>query len=82
MPDKLTCEFKVAREAAKMEGDKPPTFHEVRSLGGAMLMQEKGWTLKQVQELMGHASEAMTENYLEGHDIPWQEVTPGLSLPA
>jgi enterobacteria phage integrase len=47
----------------------PPT----RSLGGALLI-EKGWTKKQVQALMTHTSESMTEHYLEGHDIPWTEV--------
>lgn len=57
----------------------PPTFHEIRSLGGS-LYREAGWTLQQVQALMGHASEEMTRHYMQGHDAPWTEVRAGLSL--
>ncbi|MTI12144.1 tyrosine-type recombinase/integrase, partial [Sansalvadorimonas verongulae] len=39
--------------------DERPTFHELRSLGGD-LYKKKGWSLEQVQSLMGHASEGMT----------------------
>ncbi|WP_235974236.1 tyrosine-type recombinase/integrase [Luteimonas deserti] len=49
--------------------DNSPTFHEIRSLGGALL-RDQGWTLQQVQALMGHASEAMTAVYLQGHNGP------------
>lgn len=80
MPDQITREFKKVRDSIGVTGKNSPTFHEVRSLGGALLM-ERGWTLEQVQALMGHASESMTKVYLEGHDTPWQAVTPGLSLP-
>jgi len=82
MADQLTRAFKEARDAAGITGPTAPTFHEIRSLGGALLRTECGWTEQQVQELMGHASPSMTQNYLEGHEMPWQEVTPGLSLPA
>ncbi|KWV17185.1 integrase [Xanthomonas translucens] len=81
LPEQLTRAFAEARVAAKIESENPPTFHEIRSLGGALLRQA-GWTLQQVQALMGHASETMTTVYLEGHDTPWAEVTPGLKLPA
>lgn len=80
MPDQLTRAFSKAREDAKVGGSNPPTFHEVRSLGGAML-RDAGWTVEQVQALMGHASTTMTQVYLAGHETPWQAVTPG-SLPA
>lgn len=83
LPEQLTRAFADARDASKaFEGiDNPPTFHEIRSLGGA-LYQDAGWTLQQVQALMGHASEAMTKHYLEGHEAPWVEVSAGLDLAA
>lgn len=79
MPEQLTRAFQTAREAAGITGDSPPSFHEIRSLGGALLT-ESGWTIDQVQALMGHSSSAMTEHYLEGHDVPWQEVQAGSVL--
>lgn len=81
LPEQITRAFKDARDKAGIKGQNAPTFHEVRSLGGALLMTQKGWTLEQVQALMGHASTTMTKVYIEGHDTPWQQVTPGLSLP-
>jgi len=80
LPEQLSRAFADARDEAGIEGDNPPTFHEVRSLGGALL-KDAGWTLEQVQALMGHSSAAMTEVYLEGHEAPWQEVAVGISLP-
>lgn len=80
LPEKISREFQEAREAAGITGKHAPTFHEIRSLGGALL-REAGWPLDAVQALMGHASETMTKVYLAGHDAPWQRVTPGLSLP-
>jgi integrase len=80
LPEQLSRAFADARDEAGIEGDNPPTFHEVRSLGGALL-KDAGWTLEQVQALMGHSSAAMTEVYLEGHEAPWQEVAVGILLP-
>lgn len=77
MPEQLTRAFQDARTAAGIVGNNPPSFHEIRSLGGA-LAREAGWTTEQVQSLMGHASKAMTQHYLEGHDAPWHEVDPGV----
>lgn len=81
LPEQITRAFADVRDALELGGDNPPTFHEIRSLGGALLMTERGWSKSQVQALMGHASEAMTTVYLEGHEVPWIEVQPGLSLP-
>lgn len=79
MPEQVTRAFQDAREAAGVGGDNPPSFHEIRSLGGAMV-RETGWTTEQIQTLMGHASKSMTEHYLDGHDAPWTEVAPALIL--
>lgn len=80
LPEQLSRAFADARDEAGVDGVNPPTFHEIRSLGGALL-QQAGWTLQQVQALMGHSSETMTKVYLEGHDTPWQQVYTGIQLP-
>lgn len=67
-------------QIASINADNPPTFHEIRSLGGAPL-KEAGWTNEQIQALMGHSNVAMTEHYLGGHEAPWQAVTTGIALP-
>lgn len=76
MPEQLTRAFQEARESAGITGTNPPSFHEIRSLGGALL-SESGWRIEDVQGLMGHSSASMTEHYLEGHEAPWQDVRPG-----
>lgn len=82
LPDQITRSFKEARDACEMFKGmvNGPTLHEIRSLGGR-LYEEQGWTLQQVQALMGHATEAMTAHYLESSEPRWVDVTAGLSLP-
>jgi hypothetical protein len=84
LPEKLTRAFAevrdlVALERTDIDAKNPPTFHEIRSLGGALLRQA-GWSVKQVQELMTYTSESMTAHYLGGHETPWTEVSIGISL--
>ncbi len=76
LPAQLTRAFDEARDACGVyAGSKnPPTFHEIRSLGGKLYL-DSGWTLEQVQALMGHSSRGMTEHYLAGHDAPWTDVS-------
>lgn len=76
MPEQLSRAFSEARDASGYYpgNTNPPTFHEIRSLGGK-LYKDKGWDLKQVQALMGHASEDMTSLYMSGHELPWTDVT-------
>lgn len=81
LPEQLSRAFADARDAADIEGDNPPTFHEIRSLGAALLKQS-GWDEKRVQELLAHTDAAMTRVYLEGHEQPWTEVMSAVSLPA
>lgn len=76
MPEQLTRAFQDAREAAGVGGSNPPSFHEIRSLGGALL-SDLGWQIEQIQALMGHSSISMTTHYLDGHEAPWQEVETG-----
>ncbi|MDH4458507.1 MAG: tyrosine-type recombinase/integrase [Nevskia sp.] len=78
LPEQLSRAFADARDASGLfEGvEHPPTFHEIRSLGGKRY-QDRGWTLAQVQALMAHASPDMTQQYLAGHEVPWTYVTSG-----
>ena len=66
----VTRAFAEARDSlpdlAAMEPERRPTFHEIRALGGRMY-EESGWTRSEIQALMGHADEEMTEHYLQGH---------------
>lgn len=80
LAEQLSRAFLEARDRAGIGGDDPPTFQEIRSLGGAELIRA-GWTEQQVQELMTHGSVAMTRHYLEGHEVPWPEVQTGIRLP-
>lgn len=58
--------------------EEKPTLHEIRSLR-ALLYEEQG-TKAQSQALLAHADEKMTEHYLEGHRIVWNEVNGDLKL--
>lgn len=80
LPEQLSRAFAEARDAAGITGDNPPTFHEIRSLGAAMLLQA-GHDKKRVQELLAHTDAAMTEVYLKDHERPWTEVSATGSLP-
>jgi integrase len=80
LPEQLSRAFAAALDAAGVGGDAPPTFHEIRSLGGALL-RDAGWTTEQIQALMGHGNASMTEHYLSGHEAPWQPVATGIALP-
>ena len=72
----LSDGFAKARDGSGFYDDMPidqrPTLHEVISLG-EYLMKEAGWSLKFIQTLRGHANEATTLSYLEGHD-KWTEL--------
>lgn len=79
LPEQITRAFANVRDDVGITGKGAPTFHEIRSLGGALL-REQGWTVEQVQALMTHTSPSMTEHYLGGHDVPWTDVSIGISL--
>lgn len=80
LPEQLSRAFADARDAAGIESENPPSFHEIRSLGAALLLQS-GWTREQVQALLTHTDAAMTNVYLEGHEAPWTDVVSAAKLP-
>lgn len=48
-----------------------------------MLLEDTGADLGEIQVLMGHAEESMTQHYLDGHGIRWQEAEgPGKGMQA
>lgn len=67
MPEQLTRAFQDVREAA---GDNPPSFHRIRSLGGALL-SDSDWA---IEEVLGRMGTRRRRCHLEGDGIPWQEV--------
>ncbi|MGB5279008.1 MAG: tyrosine-type recombinase/integrase [Gammaproteobacteria bacterium] len=81
-PEMLSREFAKLREKAGIEpnaGMNPPTFHEIRSLGGRLL-EEQGHSKEFIQALMGHTDQAMTAHYLEDGSIDWQMAEAALKL--
>lgn len=79
--DKLSRAFREARNVSGFyrRSKHPPSLYEIKSLGGDRY-RAMGWSEQQVQALMGHKDVAMTREYLDGHEEPWQEVESGLSL--
>ncbi|MBH1476940.1 tyrosine-type recombinase/integrase [Stenotrophomonas maltophilia] len=78
LPEQLSREFQDVRESIGLVGKHQVSFHEIRSLGGALLHNQQGWSEEQVQHLLTHSSPAMTEVYLEGHERPWTEINTGI----
>lgn len=73
--EQLTRGFEAAREACGyFAGDaNPPTFHEVRSLGGD-LHRQVGRSEEWIQALYAHSTRDMTLHYLKGHEQPWTDI--------
>ncbi|MEB3754893.1 phage integrase Arm DNA-binding domain-containing protein [Acinetobacter sp. MD2(2019)] len=77
----LTYVFKnVSNESGaypKYSTSQMPTFHEIRAL--ALFLHKK--ENKSGQKIAGHSTSRMTEHYESGHDIIWNDATPGILLP-
>lgn len=72
-PRRLIAMFDEARKLAGFTGPNAPVFHGIRSLAD-LLAKEAGYDIKVVQHAMAHSSEEMTKAYLEGHQLPFEEV--------
>jgi enterobacteria phage integrase len=59
-PDRISHAFAQARVLAGIEGDNPPTFHELRSLSKRLYEAQGGVDTK---ALLGHLTERMSELY-------------------
>lgn len=83
-PEMLTREFQRLRDELVDARGKSiwkgiperqrPSFHEIRSLGGDMYVQDLGWPREKVQALYGHTTMEMTQHYLDGHGEKWDDV--------
>jgi hypothetical protein len=59
-PDRISHSFTEARKLAGIEGDNPPTFHEIRSLSKRLYEAQGGIDTK---ALLGHLTDRMSELY-------------------
>ncbi|MEZ5448311.1 MAG: tyrosine-type recombinase/integrase [Thiolinea sp.] len=71
--DHLTKQFSHYRDisGAYDQYDKKvrPTFHDLRGLG-SWLYKKNGFDKAYIQALTGHATEAMLNHYIDGHEAP------------
>ena len=84
-PDRLSKIFAEVRDATGLfkhlgENEKP-TFHEVRGLSSNRL-DESGYDIKQVQQLMAHTDERVTKGYQAGHAIQYTDIEISISSEA
>ena len=79
LPDRLSKQFAYYRDQTglfdHLPTEKRPTFHEIRSLGGHLYL-EQGYSKQFVNQLMGHTTIGMTEEYTDRHKR-WQQVGGG-----
>lgn len=77
LPDYLSRAFAEVRDATDLFTGLPakarPSFHEIRALA-SHLYEKAGYTTSQVQELMAHTDEKVTERYMAGHETRWTEI--------
>jgi integrase len=78
----LSRAFRQARDAAGVGAylarHQRPSFHEIRALGGDLLL-EGGWSKDAVRRLYGHTTEAMTDVYLDrrGREVRYTDAETG-----
>ncbi|MEX1669096.1 tyrosine-type recombinase/integrase [Zhongshania guokunii] len=77
LPDYLTRAFAEARDATEIYNGIPtaarPGLHEVRALSSD-LYRKAGYTTGEIQQLMAHTDEKITEGYLAGHETQWTDI--------
>lgn len=83
LPDYLSRTFAEIRDRSGYFDSVPvkarPTFHEIRALS-SHLYEKAGYTTSQIQELMAHTDEKVTQHYMAGHGTNWTEIS--LVMPA
>ncbi|WP_299946643.1 tyrosine-type recombinase/integrase [uncultured Microbulbifer sp.] len=78
-PDRLSDMFTEARNTTSLyislpKDQTPPSFHEVRSLASDRF-KRMGYNVKDVQHLMAHTDERVTQAYQAGHGIDYDEIS-------
>jgi integrase len=71
LPDYLTKQFRKWRDESGVYNHlKPrerPSFHNIQALG-IMLYFKAGYPKEYIMALAGHATEVMTNHYIDGHE--------------
>ena len=71
LPDYLTKQFKKWRDKSgvydHLQPNERPSFHDIRALG-IMLYFKAGYPKEYIMALAGHATEDMTNHYIDGHE--------------
>ncbi|MGO2354019.1 MAG: tyrosine-type recombinase/integrase [Marinomonas foliarum] len=71
LPDYLTKKFREWRDKSGAYNHLPqnerPSFHDIRALG-IMLYFKAGYPKEYIMALAGHATEDMTNHYIDGHE--------------
>lgn len=75
--DELTHEFAKLRDQlelhSEVKANQRPSFHEIRAFA-AREMEQSGVDKAEIQALLGHRTQEMTEVYLDRHGTRWTEV--------
>ena len=75
--DYITKAFQAVRDEVFPKLKTPPSFHEIRSLGGRLYL-EQGYPKDYVQALMGHSTVKMTDVYLTDDEIRYMSCSADL----
>ncbi len=79
----LSCEFRAIRDklgiCKNLSAAQRPSLYETRSLA-SVLFVEQGRNIEQIQSLMAHTGQDMTEHYIHNRRENYEEVEAGLSL--
>jgi len=75
----LSVEFREIRKDLGIGGDNPPSLAEIRSLS-SWLYKQSGRQMAEIQALMTHTSEAMTQHYTDARRDTFKQVKAGLEL--
>jgi integrase len=71
LPDYLTKQFRKWRDESgvydHLQPRERPSFHDIRALG-IMLYFKAGYPKEYIMALAGHATEDMTNHYIDGHE--------------
>ena len=84
LPDYLTKQFRKWRDESgvydHLQPRERPSFHDIRALG-IMLYFKAGYPKEYIMALAGHATEDMTNHYIDGHEQSQPlQVSAGLDI--
>lgn len=78
--DLLSRTFSDLRDSLGIGSDHPPPLYEIRSLS-SWLYEQQGRDVSEIQGLLAHTGERMTEHYIYDRRHEFERVRAGLELP-